>query len=570
MGKGNGDGNGNGAREKPGRMRRVTSEVSIPDLLHPTPMTRIDVEATRLAIALAFASGVSGGLFGDALERATVAPSSWEPAAFARDLFVQNFVSLCFKPKVGGSDATPVTAYLVKVLTRPPQDARTVEHRRAIMTELMESPEMRSQLEKLYASLCRFRTLLEGATGLGRYDANRRQLDLLGAIKEIVDGMAEGFREARSGLSALAAFGQRVRQGEPYASLADLLRYDEKLATLDLKVSVGADGQIRGFQLLSVEENRENPFVSSPVRRWLAKLELFLRGFRFSDGEIMARLIDAVFAGIEGEVAKLVQLFGDVEFYLGALAFRDQALGAGLAVCMPKLVAPEQPRVLHGLFNPLLLAHGVKPIPCDIDTDRHDTTLLLTGPNSGGKTRLLQSVGLAQLLAQSGLFVAAREATLSLAPSLVVSLIQETTADQAEGRLGMELMRIRVLFESLPPGAMVILDELCSGTNPSEGEEIAELVIRTLTRLRPQAFITTHFLTFAARLEKEAQIPDLRFLQVVLGPSHEPTYQFAPGVATTSLAGHAAARLGVTGEQLLGLVDRNIAAAKVRPGESGR
>ncbi len=554
----------------PGRMRPVSPEVSIPDLLHPTPMTRIDLEATRLAIALAFASGVSGGLFADALERATVAPSTWEPSAFARDLFVQNFVSLCFKPKVGGSDAAPITSHIVKVLTHPPQDARTVEHRRAITTELMESPEMRSRLEKLYASLCRFRTLLEGATGLGRYDANRRQLDLLGAIKEIVDDMAEGFREARSGLAVLAAFGQRVQQGEPYASLADLLRYDEKLATLDLKVSVGADGQIRGFQLLSVEENRDNPFVSSPARRWLAKLELFLRGFRFSDGEIMARLIDAVFAGIEGEVVKLVQLFGDVEFYLGALGFRDQAHEAGLAVCIPELVAPAQPRVLHGLFNPLLLAHGTKPIPCDVDTDRHDTTLLLTGPNSGGKTRLLQSVGLAQLLAQSGLFVTAREASLSLAPSLVVSLIQETTADQAEGRLGMELMRIRVLFESLPPGAMVILDELCSGTNPSEGEEIAELVIRTLTRLRPQAFITTHFLTFAARLEKEAQIPDLRFLQVVLGPSHEPTYQFAPGVAATSLAGHAAARLGVTGEQLMSLIERNIALGQASARALGR
>ena len=61
---------------------------------------------------------------------------------------------------------------------------------------------------------------------------------------------------------------------------------------------------------------------------------------------------------------------------------------------------------------------------------------------------------------------------LVLAPGLVVSLIQETKADQAEGRLGMELVRIRELFEQLPPGAMVILDELCSGTNPSEGEEI--------------------------------------------------------------------------------------------------
>ena len=70
---------------------------SVPDLLHPTPTTRIDAESTRLSIALAFASGVSGGLFADALDRTKVAPSTWEPASFANDLFLQNFVSLCFK-----------------------------------------------------------------------------------------------------------------------------------------------------------------------------------------------------------------------------------------------------------------------------------------------------------------------------------------------------------------------------------------------------------------------------------------------------------------------------------------
>ena len=216
--------------------------------------------------------------------------------------------------------------------------------------------------------------------------------------------------------------------------------------------------------------------------------------------------------------------------------------------------------MLTGLFNPLLLAHGIPPVPCDIATNRHDTTVLVTGPNSGGKTRLLQSVALAQLLGQAGVFVPARVAVLTLASSLVVSLIQETKADQAEGRLGMELVRIRALFEHLPPGAMVMLDELCSGTNPSEGEEIFELVVQMLTRLRPQAFITTHFLAFAGRLESEGAIPELRFLQVSLGQNHEPTYQFKPGVATTSPAGHAAARLGVTGEQLLALVERNTRA----------
>lgn len=109
---------------------------------------------------------------------------------------------------------------------------------------------------------------------------------------------------------------------------------------------------------------------------------------------------------------------------------------------------------------------------------------------------------------------------------------------------------------------MVILDELCSGTNPSEGEEIFELVLRMLTKLSPQTFITTHFLAFANRLEAERSIDALRFLQVELGIGQKPTYQFVPGVAKTSLAGQAAERLGVTGTQLLSLVEKNIAKAR--------
>jgi DNA mismatch repair protein MutS2 len=532
------------------------------DLLHAVPIRRIDAAKTRLDIALAFASGVSTGLFSEALGSATLAPSSWEPGSFARDLFLQRFAASCFQLKLDRDQPMVATPHLVQVLAHPPADSATVHLRRAILAELVASPELRAALERLYQTLCRFRGLLEGTSGAPDWDVNRRKLDLLQLVKELIDGMAEEFAAASSGLSRLATFAQRVRAGEPYRSLCDLLRYDERLATVSLEVGVGADGRIRGFQIVSVDEDQQNPFVSSAWRRWLAKLELFVRGFRFSDGEVMARLVDAVFDGLEAELVGFVQLLGDLEFYLGALGFRDFARAAGLAVCLPELVGPDHPRSLEALFNPLLLASGIAPVPCDLADDQHATTTLVTGPNSGGKTRLLQSLGLTQLLAQSGSFIPARSGSLTLTPALVVSLIQETRADQAEGRLGMELMRIRDLFEQLPPGAMVLLDELCSGTNPSEGEEIFELVVKMLAKLKPRAFITTHFLGFAARLERQSDIPGLRFLQVELGEDRRATYQFAPGVARTSLAGHAAERLGITADQLTQVIERNIRQAQ--------
>jgi DNA mismatch repair protein MutS2 len=544
----------------------VTSapDVHLPDLLHASPTRRIDFETTETAMALAFAGGTSGGLFADALVHATIAPSTWNPAHHANDLFLNQFASTCLQIQIDGSKRSMMTSHLVRTLASPPSQLETVQFRREIFEELCESAQLRGAVERLYKTICRFRALLEGTDTSGKWDVNRRQLDLLGAFKQIIELMAVEFATARSGLSRLAAFGTRVGSSEGFGALADLLRYDAQLAKLSFKVGIGADGRVRSLEILSLEENAENTFVSPPWRRWLSKIELFLRGYRFGDGEVMARLLDAVFEGIKQELPPLVVLLGDLEFYLGALAFRAQAEAAGLAVCLPELVAPSEPRSFKGLFNPLLLGHGIPPVPCDIDTDRHDTTLLITGPNSGGKTRLLQSFGLAQLLLQSGVCVPARAARMSLAPALVMSLIQQTHVDQSEGRLGMELMRIRSLFEQLPPSAVVILDELCSGTNPSEGEEIFELVVRMLARLKPQAFITTHFLQFAARLERESRIEGLRFLQVLLGPEHQPTYQFGPGVAETSLASQAAARLGVTADQLLGLIERNIDATRRR------
>jgi DNA mismatch repair protein MutS2 len=249
----------------------------------------------------------------------------------------------------------------------------------------------------------------------------------------------------------------------------------------------------------------------------------------------------------------------DLEVYLAALRFRALAQTKGLQVCLPQLVDEDADAAepvssrFEKLFNPFLLLENTAPVPCDVGHGAHAITIV-TGPNSGGKTRLLQAVGLSQLLAQAGLFVPARSARLSIRSGMFVSLVQQAEAEQSEGRLGTELLRIRRLFESLPRGGLAILDELCSGTNPTEGEEIFELLIELLGELSPAAFISTHFLGLAARLERDRPV-ELTFLQVELGPDGKATYRFTAGVAKTSLARGVAERLGVTRESLRALLE---------------
>jgi len=535
------------------------SDIPLPDLLQSKAAARIDVEQTKFNITLAFAGSSSGGMFSEALDKTTTPASTWEPQGFSGDLFLHQIVTKYFSIPVGTGEATLTSAtYLLRLLARPPSDREEISFRRGILEEMTNRPELRKSLESVYRELVRLRAQLENTGAARRMDLNRHKLDTLATIKTIFDRLAEKFADAQSGLRRLGDFGAAVLASEPYRSLRDLLSYDQQLATLNLKISVGADGEIRAFNVLSIEEANQNPFVNPFWRRWFAVLELFVRGYKFSRGEVLARLIDSVFSGIDHHIPLLVQLLGDIEFYLGAFGFRDKAKAAGLSVCLAEIIEPDQTREFKGVFNALLFLSGITPVPCNLTFDPTTSSTLITGPNSGGKTRLLQSLGLVQLLGQNGLFVPAESARIVLATGLVTSLIEGTKADQAEGRLGMEMMRIRSLFERLPPGSMVLLDELCSGTNPSEGERIVELVLAMLHKLRPQAFVTTHFLAFAQRLEHENKVPGLRFLQVELGADRRATYQFKPGVATSSLAEETAERLGVTGDQLLHLVEQNL------------
>jgi len=148
--------------------------------------------------------------------------------------------------------------------------------------------------------------------------------------------------------------------------------------------------------------------------------------------------------------------------------------------------------------------------------------------------------------------VPAAQAELRRVNGLFASLVEHTQTDQVEGRLGTELLRIRRLFERLRENSMVVMDELCSGTNPSEGEALMQLVLEALCELAPQAFITTHFLELAARLAGSTRRH--RFLQTELDEHEQPTYRFSDGVARTSLAHRVAERLGITRDSLRALM----------------
>jgi DNA mismatch repair protein MutS2 len=530
-----------------------------PDLLEPTPRLRLDARLFTETLTFAFAAGSSPEAFERVLKSFDPGPSSFDADLFARDLFVKDLVARCLCHSSEKRDRYPLLQRpLLAVLTHPLVDAETLRFRHQVLQELLGSSELTRGLEQSVAEIRYLFELFISGERARHGAAVMRRLDILRALKNTIEKLGRAFEGASGPLARVHAFASQVEQSEGWAHLASLLDYESNLAVIDLRVRLGHDGEIRSFAIQRVEENRRNPWYSSPLRRFLARSSLLFRGLSVRRSELLGRLVESVFDEMQDVWLMLYQLLLDLELYVAALRFRALSRSKGLEVCLPELA----PSASNGaaassrferLFNPFLLLESGVPVPCDIEHGAHAISIV-TGPNSGGKTRLLQAVGLTQLLAQAGLFVPAKSARLSLRTGMFVSLVQQAESDQAEGRLGTELTRIRRLFESLPFGGLAILDELCSGTNPTEGEEIFQLLIELLGELSPVAFISTHFLGLAARLEQERPV-ELTFLEVELGANGRPTYRFVPGVAKTSLARGVAERLGVTRESLRSLLD---------------
>ncbi len=527
----------------------------VPDILHLEPRIAASDDAVHELLELAFLGKEAAKGLDRKLGELEAVDGGWNLDLFAKDLFIEELIKSCFTIEFDGVRFPVNRAYLKNVLSVPPTDIEAVRFRQEIFRELDGDQELSHNAVKLYQEVSQLLSMFKSPDHAAQLDINAFRLDILKQARWIIDHMATGFAEARSGLRRLADTGSEIQGSEEYRVLADLLEYESRLSAVTVALGVGGDGEIKHLAILDVADNKQNRFYRSPLRRLFLRLKIFLLyGYRMSRKEILNRLLRDVFLRISPTLTPLVQLVGQLEFYLAGLSFRRRVEARGLETSLARF-DDRQPLEVVEVWNPLLLAHE-EPVPCTLKSGKRQTITVVTGPNSGGKTRLLQTLGLTQILGQSGLYVPARSARLPMLRGMFVSLVETETADQAEGRLGRELLRIRNLFETVGSPSMVILDELCSGTNPAEGTEIIALVLRLLDRLGSLAFISTHFLDFARGLAAKPPMTSLEFLQVESREDLTSTYQFVPGVAETSLAAATAERLGVTFDELATLIDR--------------
>jgi DNA mismatch repair protein MutS len=210
-----------------------------------------------------------------------------------------------------------------------------------------------------------------------------------------------------------------------------------------------------------------------------------------------------------------IKLQEDFLFYLGAAKVVEGLTKHGIPMTRP-VVAEKEQRVFEAteLFNINLAIHLLRSDPDQAAAAataivKNDFTLndrgriaIITGPNRGGKTTILQAVGLCQIMLQVGLFVPASHAVISVADNIFTHYPAKEELERGTGRFGEEAQRLRDLFSRASRSSLILLNETLSSTSMGESLFLAVDLVRVLRLLGTRALYTTHLHQLAANIER--------------------------------------------------------------------
>ncbi|MFM8545720.1 MAG: endonuclease MutS2, partial [Vulcanococcus sp.] len=339
-----------------------------------------------------------------------------------------------------------------------------------------------------------------------------------------------------------------------------------------LAVKVGAAGQLPGL-VHDSSASGQTVFIEPQA---VVPLSNRIRELEGEERELELRVLRELSGAVGAEAEALVHLQAVlVQLDVGLARAR---YGRWLGAVRPELmVDPQAPFRLQELRHPLLLWQerregGLTVVPVGVEVAPELRVVAITGPNTGGKTVTLKSLGLAALMARAGLFLPCTGTPrLPWCGQVLADIGDEQSLQQNLSTFSGHVRRIARILSALPPVAvppneragasLVLLDEVGAGTDPGEGVALAVSLLRHLADRARLTVATTHFGEL-----KALKYQDPRFENASVAFDSEtlsPTYRLLWGIPGRSNALAIASRLGLDGSVI------EAAASLLAPGGEG-
>ena len=235
------------------------------------------------------------------------------------------------------------------------------------------------------------------------------------------------------------------------------------------------------------------------------------------------------FDSFSREIQRLFEsLRSQLAFLYGCANLHTHMSGMTFPVCFPEFDVEQQSPMALDLYD---LSLAIKTLRTPVTNRLSDGEVLLylvTGTNQGGKTSFLRSVGTAQLMAQSGLFVPAGTFRTCIYRGIYTHFIRNEDITMTSGKLEEELSRLSKIIDRVKTGSLILLNESFATTSEREGANIAEEIVRAFYDNGITCFFVTHIYAFVKKAYEEAW-ERTRFLQAQRLDDGTRTFRILPG-----------------------------------------